>query len=47
MWSPATQTTTAEILATTGDYLRLWNYNAEEQKVELKCLLNNNRHSGE
>jgi hypothetical protein len=46
MWAPASNTSTPELLATTGDYLRLWSYNAEEQKVELKSLLNNNRHTG-
>ena len=44
MWSPAASTGT-ELLATTGDYLRLWNTNSDEQ-FELKALLNNNRHTG-
>eukprot|EP00602_Paraphysomonas_sp_CaronLab_P003977 CAMPEP_0185017818 /NCGR_PEP_ID=MMETSP1103-20130426/705_1 /TAXON_ID=36769 /ORGANISM="Paraphysomonas bandaiensis, Strain Caron Lab Isolate" /LENGTH=334 /DNA_ID=CAMNT_0027547399 /DNA_START=52 /DNA_END=1056 /DNA_ORIENTATION=- len=45
MWAPASSNaTTPELFATTGDYLRLWNYNSDG-KVDLKCLLNNNRHT--
>lgn len=46
MWAPRTHTANPELLATTGDYLRIWNYLGDEQKVELKGLLNNNRHTG-
>lgn len=46
MWAPRSNTATPELLATTGDYLRLWSFMGEEQKVELKGLLNNNRHTG-
>jgi WD repeat-containing protein 68 len=45
MWSPASHTAETELLATTGDYLRLWNVNSDSS-VEMKNLLNNNRHSG-
>mmetsp|Transcript_10847 Transcript_10847/g.11269 ORF Transcript_10847/g.11269 Transcript_10847/m.11269 type:complete len:333 (+) Transcript_10847:27-1025(+) len=45
MWAPRSNTATPELLATTGDYLRLWSFMGEEQKVELKGLLNNNRHT--
>ena len=45
MWSPASHTSTPELIATTGDYLRLWSVNSDNS-VELKQLLNNNRHSG-
>lgn len=44
MWSPA-NTTGPELLATTGDYLRLWGEDSEGN-FELKALLNNNRHTG-
>ncbi|CAE7532128.1 wdr68, partial [Symbiodinium microadriaticum] len=44
MWSPSTFTGQNELLATTGDYLRLWSVNSDNS-VEIKSLLNNNRHS--
>ena len=40
MWAPETQT--QDMLATTGDYLRLWGVN-EDGTVKAKCLLNNVR----
>lgn len=40
MWAPETQT--QDLLATTGDYLRLWGV-AEDGTVEQKVLLNNHR----
>mmetsp|Transcript_18475 Transcript_18475/g.30797 ORF Transcript_18475/g.30797 Transcript_18475/m.30797 type:complete len:332 (+) Transcript_18475:206-1201(+) len=43
MWSPADHTG-PELLATTGDYLRLWSAGTDGQ-FELKALLNNNRHT--
>ena len=47
MWSPTSYTgSTNELLATTGDYLRIWSYDQEKKHVELKSLLNNNRHTG-
>lgn len=42
MWTPATEG--KDLLATTGDYLRIWGLN-ESNQVELKGLLNNNRHT--
>jgi len=45
MWSP--DKAGEDLLATTGDYLRLWSVNSEKgkQEVELKVLLNNNKTS--
>lgn len=43
MWSPSSFTDN-EILATTGDYLRLWSANSDGHSCELKTVLNNNRH---
>lgn len=34
-----------DLLATTGDYLRLWNIDSEN-RVEMKAILNNNKHTG-
>jgi WD repeat-containing protein 68 len=34
-----------DILATTGDYLRIWNIDSDNQ-VEMKSILNNNKHTG-
>lgn len=46
MWSPTSYTgSTNELLATTGDYLRIWSYDEEKKSVTLKSLLNNNRHT--
>jgi len=42
MWSP--ESCPGDLLATTGDYLRLWD-NAEDGSVKLKCMLNNHRES--
>lgn len=45
MWSPESDAAT-DLLATTGDYLRIWNVNSETPDgVELKSLLNNNQKS--
>jgi hypothetical protein len=33
------------LIATSGDYLRLWNVDSEN-KVEMKALLNNNKNTG-
>ena len=45
MWAPAKHHTggSSDLLATTGDYLRLWS--VESNKVEMKALLNNNKHT--
>lgn len=46
MWIPPKHNLTAhDLIATTGDYLRLWNIDADN-KVELKGVLNNNKHAG-
>lgn len=47
MWAPAkiTNTTSKDLIATTGDYLRLWSVD-EDNKTEMKQVLNNNKHSG-
>lgn len=46
MFAPATRVATGgkDLLATSGDYLRLWEYNGTE--VTMKGLLNNNKHTG-
>eukprot|EP00286_Rhodomonas_abbreviata_P000076 CAMPEP_0181288472 /NCGR_PEP_ID=MMETSP1101-20121128/349_1 /TAXON_ID=46948 /ORGANISM="Rhodomonas abbreviata, Strain Caron Lab Isolate" /LENGTH=338 /DNA_ID=CAMNT_0023392593 /DNA_START=131 /DNA_END=1147 /DNA_ORIENTATION=- len=43
MWAPEKHTG-SDILATTGDYLRLWNLSLDN-KVDMKGVLNNNKHS--
>lgn len=48
MWAPAKMPlsgNTADLLATSGDYLRIWNINREHQ-VSMKGVLNNNKHAG-
>lgn len=35
-----------DLLATTGDYLRLWTVDGEN-KVDMKALLNSNKHTGQ
>jgi hypothetical protein len=48
MWAPANlplTSTTADLLATSGDYLRVWNLN-KENHVDLKGVLNNSKHAG-
>lgn len=47
MWAPAKHHIggTTDLLATTGDYLRLWSTDTESNKVEMKALLNNNKHT--
>ena len=45
MWSPASATNTNDdLLATSGDYLRVWNINSDDQG-SMKALLNNNKHT--
>lgn len=44
MWVPDKSTNTEDLLATTGDYLRLWQV-TEDKGVKLKCLLNNNKNT--
>lgn len=35
-----------DLIATTGDYLRLWSTDENDPQVNLKVLLNNNKHTG-
>jgi WD repeat-containing protein 68 len=50
MWAPPTLATNSsgssqtDLIATSGDYLRLWNV-GEDNKTEMRALLNNNRHA--
>lgn len=45
MWSPASATNTKnDLLASSGDYLRLWSINSDNQG-NMKALLNNNKHT--
>lgn len=52
MWSPPKQPLSngtganKELLATAGDYLRVWSVNTESNAGEMKALLNNNKHTG-
>ena len=46
MFAPAKHSSgTKDLIATTGDYLRLWTVDSEN-KVDMKALLNNNKHTG-
>jgi len=47
MWSPEKMGAKPDLLATTGDYLRIWEYKSSGEKAEiaLKGLLNNNKTS--
>lgn len=40
MWIPDQNGSSRDLLATTGDYLRLWNVH-DNKSVRLECLLNN------
>lgn len=40
LWAPAGNTFGKDLLATTGDYLRLWNV-GDDGEIRLECLLNN------
>lgn len=42
LWAPAGNTLGKDLLATTGDYLRLWNV-GDDSEIRLECLLNNVR----
>lgn len=45
-FAPASRTSSgnSDLIATSGDYLRLWEFNGTE--VTMKGLLNNNKHTG-
>jgi WD repeat-containing protein 68 len=49
LWAPSkynlNSSTTADIFATSGDYLRIWTLTTENQ-VMMKGVLNNNKHAG-
>jgi WD repeat-containing protein 68 len=42
MWLPAPQLEHTDLLATTGDYLRFWEYNATTDQLSMKSCLNSN-----
>ncbi|VDP20134.1 unnamed protein product [Schistosoma margrebowiei] len=44
MWIPDTKCIFPDLLATSGDYLRVWRIN-EDSEVKNECLLNNNKNS--
>ena len=44
MWIPDQNGARRDLLATTGDYLRLWNVQ-DNKSVRLECLLNNNKNT--
>ena len=53
MWAPQKHYSSpgaTDLLATTGDYLRLWTPTTDpltgDSKVEMKAILNNNKHTG-
>lgn len=43
VWAPSKVTTVNDIVATSGDYLRLWT--VEDNNIKIKALLNNNKNS--
>ncbi len=46
MWAPSKHNLTSkDLLATTGDYLRIWTLDAENN-IEMKGVLNNNKNAG-
>lgn len=46
MWAPAKHNLTSkDLLATTGDYLRVWTLDTDNQ-IEMKGVLNNNKNAG-
>jgi WD repeat-containing protein 68 len=46
LWSPNAHTQgSKDLLATTGDYLRIWNCAADDPNPRKECLLNNNKTS--
>lgn len=45
MWAPTRNNlSSSDLIATTGDYLRLWSL-SEDNKVDMKGVLNNNKHA--
>jgi WD repeat-containing protein 68 len=45
MWIPDSKGIFPDLLATSGDYLRIWR--AGEPETRMECVLNNNKNSGE
>ena len=49
LWAPAKYnlgtSTSSDIFATSGDYLRIWNVNSDST-IQMKGVLNNNKHAG-
>lgn len=43
IWIPDSKSIYPDLLATSGDYLRVWR--ANENEIKLECLLNNNKNS--
>jgi len=43
MWIPDQRGTLPDLVATSGDYLRLWRVPENQGNAELECLLNNNK----
>jgi WD repeat-containing protein 68 len=41
MWCPDRAGTGTDLLASSGDYVRLWEPKSDKAEVELKCILNN------
>lgn len=47
MWAPSSHNSPSkDIIATTGDYLRLWGVDTESNAVEQISVLNNNKMHG-
>lgn len=49
LWAPANMSlagSTTDLLATSGDYLRMWSVD-EDNQISMKGVLNNNKHAGE
>ncbi|UXI18481.1 hypothetical protein NH340_JMT04424 [Sarcoptes scabiei] len=44
MWIPDIKSNLPDLLATSGDYLRIWRFN-NDNDVTMECLLNNNKNS--
>ncbi|KAM9964944.1 hypothetical protein ACTFIW_004739 [Dictyostelium discoideum] len=45
MWIPDKNSNRPDLLATTGDYLRLWEVGSNQRSIKLKSLLTNNKSS--
>jgi WD repeat-containing protein 68 len=45
MWIPDTKGTQKDLIASTGEYLRIWEVGEDTKKVTLKSKLQNNKQS--